>query len=235
MLKYACTWGKGSTEEKALAESIITKVNEGLEFKYDTEKGASFYIFKHSPAPMFNLTRFLDHISGRQAYSKIVNCMDCATICATFANAVGVELSEKRMRNLSAPNKGFLCNEIQAIGYSIWKVPFQGGFSFHEVCMLEPLQEENRPSVVEKNNYYIYDACLKLDGSAHPELSGGRKPCLPLGMHFSEFGDVDHVDNIPENGSYREHLAVNSSLGIGSCRYDKYYNEEGQLTYKQVI
>ena len=239
VLKYACTWGEGAGDKEKLAGGITAAVNESLGLQYNTDTGAPFYVGFYMKnevqyVPKFNLTRFLDHISGRQPYSNPVNCMDCATICATFANAAGVGLSEKRMENTWEPDKGFSCNEIQAIGYNTWEVPFKRGFSYHEVCMMEPLQQEPRPSEVSENNYYIYDACLKVDGSADPESAAERNPCLPMGMHFSEFGDVNHVDDIPAFRSYREHLAVNSQEGIGSCLYCYDYNGESELIYKQV-
>ncbi len=241
-LQYSCTWAAGAVTKEEVAEKIVTQVNQSLGLQYDIVHGASSYVWNYTSYRLplakwdlrFKLTEFLGQLKNG-AYSDVVNCTDCATICATFANAVGCRLSEKQMRDTNA-DSGFDCNKIQAIGYTDWKVPFQGGFSYHEVCMMEPLQRGNRISPVAENNYYVYDACLKLDASAHPESDTGRVAYLPAGMRFSEFADdAAPIANIPENRSYREHLAENSEYGMGCCLYDYDYNGISAHTYKAVV
>lgn len=232
-LRYSCKWAAGAVTKEQVAEKVVTEVNQSLALRYDIASGDSYYVQEIRQALGFNLTMFLKHLKNR-SYSDIVNCMDCATICATFANAVGCSLSEKRMYNTVTGN-GFLCNKIRAIGYEEWKAPFDGGFSFHEVCMMEPLQKMPRPSAVAENNYYVYDACLKLDASAAPGSDVGRIAYLPTGMHFSEFNDGEAVSGIPKYRSYREHLAANKAGGIEHCRYYYDYNTWTELIYKTVI
>lgn len=235
-LRYSCEWASGAVNKKQVAEKVVTKVNQSLAFRYDIGLGAPGYVQGIGQGLGFNLTAFLGHMKNR-TYSDVVNCMDCATICATFANAAGCSLSEKRMRNASTKDgiNGFRCNKIKPIGYKEWMVPFDGGFSFHEVCMMEPLQNAPRPSAVAENNYYVYDACLKLDASSTPDSDIGRIEYLPMGMQFSEYNDVNVVADIPMYRSYREHLAVNNESGIGQCKYDYAYNTRSEMIYKTVI
>lgn len=232
-LKYSCIWAEGAMTKEEVAKKVVTKVNQSLALQYDITSGSSSYVKLTEQNAYFNLSAFLRHM-GNHSYSDIVNCTDCATICATFANAVGCSLSEKRMYD-TINGRGFLCNKIQAIGFEEWAVPFDGGFSYHEVCMMEPLQKTPRPSELAENNYYVYDACLKLDGSSTPDSDRGRVPYLPTGMHFSEFNDGVTVSEIPENRSYREHLAANKEGGIDYCLYFYWFNGQNGLIYKTVI
>ena len=232
-LRYSCKWAAGAVTKEDVARKVVTEVNQSLALRYDITSGSSSYVELNGGNDCFNLTAFLGHMRNR-CYSDIVNCTDCATICATFANAVGCSLSEKRMYNI-INESGFLCNKIMAIGFKEWAVPFDEGFSYHEVCMMEPLQKTPRPSERAENNYYVYDACLKLDASSTPDSDSGRIPYLPTGMHFSEFNDVVTVSEIPAYRSYREHLAANKREGIEYCQYDYWFNEQDDWIYKAVI
>lgn len=104
------------------------------------------------------------------------------------------------------PYVGFECNEIIAIGFTNWAVPFAsqgGGFSYHQVSTLV-------------NNKYnkdtpIYDACLKLDIGTHPGKSSPspKTPYLPVNYTFAETKvdtvNVDPTKEYTEN-FYRERL-----------------------------
>lgn len=227
VLEYACTWAKGETTKEGVASRIVETVNKALKLKYDDKDGSSFYI---NMGGYFMLTRFLSHLQGTPD-SDIVNCTDCATICATFANAVGCSLSEKRMW-YQKNGPGFACNKILAIGFTDWKKPFWGGFYYHEVCMMEPLP--GKGSVVNYNDYKVYDACLMVNGSTDPGSDNGRIPQLPLGMRFSLFQDGTLPTAIPSGESYREHLAENSADGVGRCLYYKKFNRTSYHIYKPV-
>ncbi|MDR1158304.1 MAG: hypothetical protein LBK75_08415 [Oscillospiraceae bacterium] len=158
-----------------------------------------------------------------------MNCMDCATIVATFAGALGCRVSEKRM------GSGFACNPIIAIGYDVWKPPFNGSFSYHEVSVSEPLDTETA-LVPKENNYRVYDACLHLDGSEAPGIAGSEIKLLPAGMIFSKFSDpIAAGREIPLCESYREHLATNDDEGVKKCKYSLDYNSNFNNIYKTVI
>ncbi|XCP84000.1 LamG domain-containing protein [Roseburia hominis] len=231
VLEYACTWAKGETTKEGVASKIVTTINKSLKLKYDDKDGKSFYTKVYiNKGWYFLLTRFLSHLQG-MPYSDVVNCTDCATICATFANAVGCSLSEKRMMD-TKDDFGFECNKILAIGSTTWKIPFNTGFNYHEVCMMEPLQ--GKGSVIDNNAYKVYDACLMVDGSTNPDSDNGRISQLPLGMQFSLFPDGTLPSAIPSGESYREHLAKNSDDGVGRCLYDTDFNNERLFIYKQV-
>lgn len=224
VLKYTCQWAAGATTREKLAEMVVTQVNGFLGLRYEIQKGTPSFV--HAPDGKFYLSYFISVLEGK-SQKKTVNCVDCAMICASFANAAGCYLSQKKMGEM------FCCNEIQAIGFETWAVPFWGGFGFHMVCMMEPLQNNPRPSEVAENNYYVYDACLKVNGSKHPDSATGRIPYLPTGMHFSEFKDDSQpIADIPEKKSYREHLATNDDKGRGFCQYDYFYNSRYYYAFR---
>lgn len=229
VLQYACEWAKGAKTVDEVAEKLTYTVNQRLGLKYEDKEGKSQYYDSYN---RFQLTKFLKQLRTGKV-SSVVNCTDCAMICSTFANAVGCCLSQKRMQNTVTHN-GFLCNPILPIGLG-WQVPFGSGFGYHEVCMMEPLSS-SRISPVAENNYLVYDACLHINGSAHPSSSSGRTAYLPVGIRFSNYGNgLSSVPNIPVNQSYREHLATNTGMGIGSCYYSDEINSNNSYIYKNVV
>lgn len=98
--------------------------------------------------------------------------------------------------------------------------------------MMEPLP--GKGSVVNYNDYKVYDACLMVNGSTDPGSDNGRIPQLPLGMRFSLFQDGTLPTAIPSGESYREHLAENSADGVGRCLYYKKFNRTSYHIYKPV-
>jgi hypothetical protein len=230
-LDYACLWAKGETTKDGAAKAVTRAVNGALGLKYDIAEGAPYYTELSESSGHFRLSDFLKHL-GDSTGSSLVNCMDCATIVATFANTLGCNLSEKRM------GSSFKCNPIIAIGCDKWEVPFAslgGEFSYHEVSVFEPLNIE--PTVEpEENNYRIYDACLHLDGSTTPGAACPRTELLPAGIIFSEYSDETPTPrNIPVGKSYREHLATNDDNGVKKCIYSFDYNRNPNYIYKSVI
>lgn len=230
VLKYTCKWAAGATTKEQLAEKIVTYVNGSLGLWYDKNEGNPSFLDENEDGDdCFLLSLFL-HVLESGEYTKQVNCIDCAMVCSTFANAAGCSLSQKRM------SQSFKCNKIMLIGYKTWTIPGDGTFNYHEVCMMEPLQETPRPvKEIAENNYYIYDACLKLDGSTNPDSDTGRDPYLSTGMHFSEFKDDTQPVSIPKRASYREHLATNDADGRGKCKYEHLHNNYIEYQYKDIF
>jgi hypothetical protein len=208
VLDYACVWAAGAKTYDSAAAAVTTKVNQSLGLKYDMSSGASVYVdIDHALGlEVFLCTQFVRMLAGGVGKGKVVNCTDCATIVATFANILGCELNESTM----AAN--FQLNQIIAIGQPTWGYPNWGSsFSYHEVAWMGA------------NSYTspLYDACLQVDSSSYPWTwpGSGHTPVLPLKMTFTTQG-ISPPLPIPTpftSPSYRERLCANSSAGIGAC------------------
>jgi len=93
------------------------ELNNNRAFKYDVDGGgASYYT---TDLQMIKLQKYLKDRMGTSA--KVLNCTDCANIVAMEAVASGIDCTMGIMTGLS----GFACNQIQAIGYTVWKFPFE--------------------------------------------------------------------------------------------------------------
>jgi hypothetical protein len=214
-LEYACTWASGSTDANGALTAITGRVNSGYGLEYDTSSGASFYTkqMRASGRWTFLLSPFLERLGGGTGTGNKVNCTDCATIVSTFANLVGANVQASRM---GVPGTGFDCNKIIAIGFSAWAYPFESGgkghFSYHEVVWTAGAGVRDP----------IYDACLQLDSSDDPwnwAGGGSHTPKLPTNMVFTT---QSLPTSLPiatpfSDQTYRERLAMNTSLGIGAC------------------
>ena len=93
LLEKACVLGRrGRTNARRSGGAIEAKGERRLGLEYDTSGwGRSYYC---TNTGYFLLGNFL-----RQT-SSLVNCTDCAIIVTTFANALGCDLHEARMRIL---------------------------------------------------------------------------------------------------------------------------------------
>ena len=75
----------------------------------------------------------------------------------------------------------FRLNEVIAIGYTTWAVPFGFGFSYHEVAW--------KGACTQNDN--IFDACLKVDGDADP-TTAPHTALLPLNMLFGDCAAMNY-------------------------------------------
>lgn len=213
-LEYACTWASGQTNDTDALTKITQNINGGYGLQYDTNNGASFYTIQGTVNGwVFNLSSFLGLLGGGAGKGHKVNCTDCGTIVATFANLLGCNVQASVMGDYTV---GFSCNKIIAIGSAQWAYPFpQGGgglFSYHEVTW----------TGASGRNDHIFDACLKLDSSNDPwnwVQVAGHTAVLPTNFQFT-------TQPIPLNlpiatpfteQTYRERLATNTADGIGKC------------------
>jgi hypothetical protein len=119
-----------------------------------------------------------------------MNCTDSADTVSTLANLVGCDLWQSRMES------GFRLNEVIAIGYSTWAVPFGFGFNYHEVAW--------KGACTENDN--LFDGCLKVDGDADP-ANPPHTALLPTNMLF---GDCTTLN-------YRLRLCPPTSDGCVNC------------------
>jgi len=189
VLEYACRWATGARTADEAATLVTIAVNalgNGL-----IEYGCPILAVSQYSMPFFNCTAFLERLRGEIGNGPYVNCSDCATIVATFANALGCDLWQSKMAGL-AP---FALNPIRAIGSPTWQIACGwGGFNYHEVAWKGACTASEQ----------IFDACLYVDGDANPALAP-HTPLLPANIPFGFFGD----------GLYRDRLA--SPVGQVNC------------------
>jgi len=177
------------------------ELNKNTAFKYDKISGASKYVTD------FDTIKLQKCLNDRISTStNDLNCTDCANIVAIEAAASGIDVT----MGIMALN--FKCNQIKAIGYTNWEVPFppRGGFSYHQVAIIGHAGRSKESK--------IFDACLKLDAGSYPgklESSTYTKtPRLPINNTFSETGNLQV--NVPvstpyDKPFYRERLVGDKS------------------------
>lgn len=186
VLDIVVEWARGCRDIESACEAITVKLYTSGRFSYDTENGASNYT---TAADYFECEEFVERIQGEEGYGEKLNCTDCATIVSTLANALGAELYQVQLMYM------FKVNPILAIGTDVWKSPFNGGFSYHEIAWNGELDQ----------NGAIYDACLQVDEST---------PTLPVRMAYD--------GNSPDQKKrYRHHLAVPGADGYDICTPEK--------------
>lgn len=187
VLDQACSWAFGAVSAADVACGVTRGVHElgpGT-ITYDCPGGGS----SHYSAGVFDCTAFLERIRGGPGNGWFVNCSDCATFVATFANALGCDLWQSRM------GWGFALNPLLAIGASAWQ-PACGwsAFNYHEVAWTGSCDVNDR----------VFDACLQVDSDPDP-TAPPHWPELPCDMRFGEPGD----------GEYRDRLAT--PAGAPAC------------------
>ncbi len=220
VLEKACEWSHNARSLHEIAAAVTEKVYKGLKLEYGD--GTPVYVREDENGPYFELARFMNDLDVK----KKANSTDCAAITATFANALGCSLSQKRI------GSEFMCNSIRLLrGLVVKKMVME----YHDVCMLEPLQ----PSGVitpEENDYLVYDSCLELNGSLSP-TSSDHVYWIVTGTPFSRYSDDESYDRIRayDHQYYREHLARLSDAGFRKCQYDQAYNSIDSNIYKRIM
>jgi hypothetical protein len=178
VLDYACRWADGATSPD-LAAALVTQAVYALGpaiVTYDCPGGGS----SHYSLGDFDCTSFVDRLRGGIGNGIYVNCSDCATIVASFANALGCDLWQSRM------GWNFALNELLAIGSNVWQTACGwGSFSYHEVAW-----EANCTA-----NDDVFDACLRVDGDSDP-TAPPRVPLLPQDLRFGNPGDLLYRDRL---------------------------------------
>jgi hypothetical protein len=178
VLDHACAWAFGAATAEEAARGVTRGVYETgpATLTYDCPGGGS----SHYSYPSFDCTAFLERLGGGPGNGWYVNCSDCATFVATFANALGCDLWQSRM------GWGFGLNPLLGIGASVWQ-PACGwsGFSYHEVAWTGACDVNDR----------VFDACLQVDADADP-TSAPHWPELPCDMRFGDPGDGDYRDRL---------------------------------------
>jgi YVTN family beta-propeller protein len=170
VLDRACSFAAGAADEVAAAAAVTQAYNASGVVSYDTVSGATAYGFT-----TFQLTEMLERLAGGIGLGGKVNCTDSANTVSTLANVLGCELWQSRMES------NFDLNPVLAIGTGVWTVPFDGGFSYHEVAWTSGATATDP----------IYDGCLHVDGDADP-VTAPHTPMLPINMVFGDCGSLTY-------------------------------------------
>jgi hypothetical protein len=208
VLEKACIWAPNTVTPVAVATGVTANVYNNLGLAYETSSGAARYVDYTVDPNEFECTQFLDFLDNGLGNGRYVNCTDCATIVVSFANCLGTDLMASQMKDPTWP-RTFLCNQVVAIGSTIWQVPFGNGYSYHEVAWTPPGSWTDP----------LYDACLMVDTGPTPWAFGAKTSGLPVDICFSTLA---HAPVFPIPGpfdavSYRERLATNAADGVGIC------------------
>ncbi len=162
--------------DQAVIDALVQWIYDDLALSYDTRYGASYftnYVSGWTPA-VFELTAFLRPGAGRT-----VNCSDCASILAAWANMLGAPLV------YSIVLQNFDLNYILAIGGDDFThCPFGSwgcSFSYHAVT-------------TNDGGATIWDATLALDGDSDPSSPPSQ---LLMVQHIDA---IEYLDRLVMNG-----------------------------------
>ena len=118
VLDLACRWARGARTAHDAAAAVTRSVfslGDGV-LDYDCSLGATAYAFD-----VFLLTELLERLHGGLGRGAYVNCVDCATIVSTFANALGADLWQSRMGGPFTGVLGYFpVNPVRTIGARSW-------------------------------------------------------------------------------------------------------------------
>jgi hypothetical protein len=180
VLDWACRWAATAQDLDEAASRVTQAVFElGPEL---IEYGCPILGATQYSLPYFQCTAFLDRLGGGFGRGRYVNCTDCATIVATFANSLGCRLWQSTMSG----DVPFALNETIAIGTGAWRTACGwGAFNYHEVAWTDPCTADDA----------VFDACVLVDGDGDPTRRP-HTPLLPADLRFGRPGDGDYCDRL---------------------------------------
>ena len=196
VLERGCDWARHATSPDHAASRLTAAVYAlgGSLVDYDCAGGGSTHYTRLIPQLSVDCTAFLDLLRGGMGNGRLVNCIDCASIVSTFANALGCELWQSGM--FSDSGAPFALNPILTIGSHVWQTACNwGSFGYHEVAWKGGCTVQDT----------VFDACLLINGSSSP-IHAPYLPLLPTNIVFGE----------PGQGLYRDRLAA--PAGRLNCR-----------------
>ncbi len=157
--------GRAGTAAEALA-AIVEALNAREGLRYDGAQGAPAYTDGVSLSrPDVLLDQWLHRLRG-----STVNCLDCAGLVTTLADAVGVAAE------VAIAGWNFALHWIQGLGSPGFTRDLFGGhhaFSYHAVASVD-------------RGASVHDACLRVDDDAWPQASP-HTARLPIAMPFARY------------------------------------------------
>jgi len=195
VLEYACRWGAGAQDERAIAAQITSSVNLlGPAFiEYDNASAGSTHYTYNDP-PTFDCQRFLNLLNGASTEweDKNVNCDDCAAMVSSFVCILGYGLPVSAMKPVNPPK--FFLRSHKKIGAGDFD-PIDS-FFHHTVAWQGGEQDE------------VSDACIALDTNE----SGVGLPVALLAANLP-FGIYRHLLAVDENCMFTEKSTVFRCVG----------------------
>jgi hypothetical protein len=185
VLDYSCHWAAGSTSRDTatgkVAESIFSLGPALITYDCPGGGGTRYTDGALFVGGVFYCGEFLERLAGGLGLGQYVNCTDCATFLATFANILGCDLSEMVL------GYSFALNEMIAIGSADFSLPcgFWPSFYYHEVAWQGSCDNEGKVS----------DACLEVDGDADP-TTPPHTALLPVALRFGATGELGYRDRL---------------------------------------
>jgi hypothetical protein len=149
VLDHACSWAAGVSNPDDAAELVTTRVHD-LGSGIVRYSGSAHYTDDES----FACTSFLNRLRGGYGRGKRVNCDDCATIVSTFANAVGCDLFQSKIKATDIST--FDLKPHFRIGISDRLLG--RSFFYHQVA------SEGNCRVGDE----VFDACVRVDADGDP-------------------------------------------------------------------
>lgn len=144
-LEWASKWAEGMKTEHDIARSITSELYHSGRFKY------ALSTIQNYTSPFqnyFDCGRFIDRLNGKFGRGPKVNCVDCAHMVVSLANALGCQLQAGRIKNPEGSQ--FKLNTLTLIGHH--KTCEITAFAYHQVAFyLRPDDDGKRR---------VYDACI---------------------------------------------------------------------------
>lgn len=167
----------------------------------------------------FNIVKFQNDFNTIPNRQYFLNCEDCATIVATYANLHGNRMIQIRLEGQHevedeiVPN--FMFNKIKVIGYNDVWIPQEN----NEFEMREFIYHQISCSYVDMMDFSqmeITDACLQLDTGTFPHGNNLelKNAAVPVGMQFANNGNPEVLIDEEQPyvlQMYRERLVRNNN------------------------
>lgn len=158
VLDWACAWAQGVQPGSTAAGKAAGFVEQNLYALGNRTSSPLVYDddSTFSVLGVFFCTDFLKAAleGGSTGAPVIVNCTDCASALAVFANALGCGLDIMSVVPTDRPN--FITNPILPIGATS---PVQPSWGVHTFAV--------RPAVA-RSSRHVHDACLRIDRDSNP-------------------------------------------------------------------
>lgn len=172
----------------------------------------------------FRIDQFQHDFNNPGGGQHVLNCVDCATIVASYANLHGVGLWQLNLvgqhdvmdeeGNILHVEESFEFNPIKAIGFNdLWLPNDPNGlhdFDFHRVAC-------RQNNMMDWAHMLITDGCLQLDMGDFPHGNdiAHKNPRVPVDLVFTEVNDyeVNIDEDQPYHAAfYRERLVRNKNI-----------------------
>lgn len=187
-LEWACKWAEGETTDVGIASKITAGLNDSKDtrFKYGPSGANNYTSVYHN---FFDCGRFIDRLNGKFGRGPNVNCVDCAHMVISLANALGCQLQPGRIQNPETAEGSipFQLNPLTLIGYTELNPPGKT-FNYHQVAVM--------PGSDDKTPDSIYDACIKFDTTIFEEVVKMKSPDEPVEL-LSPEQKHNHPVDIP--------------------------------------